>query len=252
MTRVLFPQKIIHKYVTSKLKNTLLNILTIFISLSSIAQINGKFKHNICEFGPNCFVYEFKKDGTFKYKYHQDILGSGTLTGNYEKIGDTLKLNPNKVLFESESKIIEENYKNSDSTKIQILLQRLSPKDTIKIDRLHWYVSINNGKYIETNGYGMILIPKTKVEKIELKDIFQIELKNTEPMLKLTDYIFRPKTDKNYIEIFASESEENGDLAIMEWITKVFILKGKKLYPMTFEPEVGFLGQDKTYYKKIE
>ncbi|TMU55169.1 hypothetical protein [Flagellimonas algicola] len=234
------------------MKKTLLNILTLFISLSSIAQINGKFKHNICEFGPNCFVYEFKKDGTFQYKYHQDILGSGTLTGTYMKTGDTLKLNPDKVLFASESKIIEENYKNPDSTKIQISLQRLSPKEKVDIDRLHWCISINDGKYIETNENGMILIPKTKVEKIEIKDIFQIKLKNSEPMLKLTDSIFRPKTDKNYIEIFASESEENGDLAITEWMTKAFILKGGKLYPLTFEPEVGFLGQKKTYYRKIE
>lgn len=238
--------------VTSKLKKTLLNILPLFISLSSIAQIDGKFKHNICEFGPNCFVYEFKKNGAFEYKYHQDILGSGTLTGTYMKIGDTLKLNPDKVLFAAESKIIEENYKNPDSTKIQISLQRLSPKDRVVIDQLHWYVSINNGKYIETNKNGMILIPKTKVEKIELKDIFQIELKNSEPILRLTDSIFRPKTNKNYIKIFASESEENGDLAIMEWVTKAFILKGRKLYPLTFEPEVGFLGQEKTYYRKIE
>ncbi len=220
--------------------------------MSSIAQVNGKFKHNICEFGPNCFVYQFKKNGTFEYKYHQDILGNGTLTGTYVKIGDTLKLNPDKVLFASESKIIEEDYKNLDSTKIQISLQRLSPKETIDIDRLSWYVSINDGKYIETNENGMILTPKTKVKKIELKDIFQIELKNSKPMLKLTDSIFRPKTDKNYIEIFVSESEENGDLAIIKWMTKIFILKERKLYPMTFEPEVGFLGQKKTYYRKFE
>ncbi|WP_428742925.1 hypothetical protein [Tenacibaculum sp.] len=226
--------------------------MTLIISLSSIAQINGKFKHNICEFGPNCFVYEFKKNGTFEYQYHQDILGSGILTGKYLKVGDTLKLRPNKFLYASESKIIEKNYPNTDSIKIQISLQRLSPKGKVNIDKLHWYISINDGEYIETNENGMILISKTKIEKIELKDIFQVELKNSKPMLKLTDSIFSPKTDKNYIEIFASESEENGDMVITEWMTKMFILKGRKLYPITFEPEVGLLGQKKIYYKKTE
>jgi hypothetical protein len=71
-------------------------------------------------------------------------------------------------------------------------------------------------------------------------------------LLKLTDSIFRPKTDKNYIEIFASESEENGDIAILDWMTKTFVIKGKKLYPLTFEPEIGFLGKEKTYYRKFE
>ncbi len=70
--------------------------------------------------------------------------------------------------------------------------------------------------------------------------------------LKLTDSIFKPETEKNYIEIFASESEEMGDIAILDWMTKMFILKGRKLYPLTFEPEVGFLGQKKTYYRKFE
>ncbi|WP_460219341.1 hypothetical protein [Psychroserpens sp. MEBiC05023] len=233
------------------MKKIIFLILILNISFTMNAQISGKYKHEICKYGPNCFVYKFNKNGTFEYQYHQDVLGSGTLIGTYQKIGDTLKLNPNKIWFSSESKVIEKNYPNPDSTKIQINLQRLAPKNKVDIDRFHWYISINDKEYIETDENGMILIPETKIEKIELKDIFQIELKNIEPMLKLTDYIFRPETNKNYIEIFASESEENGEPAITEWMTKLFILKGKKLYPLTFEPEVGFLGQKKTFYRKF-
>jgi len=218
--------------------------------LSSIAQVNGKFEHNICEFGPNCFVYEFKKDATFEYKYHQDILGSGTLTGTYEKIGDTLKLNPDKVLYESKSKIIEKNNQNLDSTKIEIKYQLLAEKGKTDIETWDWYVSINNQEFLKTNDNGVLTIPRTKIEKIEIKDVLKMETGSN--LVKLTDSIFRPKTDKNHIEIFASESEEAGDTAILNWMTKIFILKGRKLYPLTFEPEVGFLGREKNYYRKIE
>ncbi len=232
------------------MKKAVLQILTLLISLSSIAQIDGKFKHNICEFGPNCFVYKFNKNGTFEYQYHQDILGSGTLTGTYIKIGDTLKLNPNKVLYSAKSKIIEREYKNSDSTKIEIKYQRLAEKGITDIENWDWYVSINNGKFIKTNENGVLTIPRTKVEKIEIKDILKMEI--NDDLINLTDSIFRPEKDKNYIEIFASESEESGDIAILDWMTKAFVLKGRKLYPLTFEPEVGFLGQEKTYYRKFE
>ena len=232
------------------MKKTVLQILILLLSLSSIAQIDGKFKHNICEFGPNCFIYKFNENGTFEYQYHQDILGSGTLTGTYKKIGDTLKLNPDKVLYAAKSKIIEKEYKNSDSTKIEIKFQRLTEKGKTDIENWDWYVSINNAEYIKTNENGVLTIPRAKVEKIEIKDILKMEI--GDDFLKLTDSIFRPETDKNYIEIFASESEDTGDIAILDWMTKTFVLKGRKLYPLTFEPEVGFLGQKKTYYRKFE
>jgi len=232
------------------LKKAALQILTLLISLSSIAQIDGKFKHNICEFGPNCFAYKFNKNGTFEYQYHQDILGSGTLIGTYLKIGDTLKLNPDKVLYASKSKIIEKEYKNSDSTKIEIKLQRLAEKGKTDIANWDWYVSINDEKFIKTNEKGVLIIPRVKVEKIEIKDILTIDI--GDDFLKMTDSIFKPETEKNYIEIFASESEEMGDISILDWMTKMFILKGRKLYPLTFEPEVVFLGKKKTYYRKFE
>ena len=224
--------------------------MTLFISLSSIAQIDGKFKHNICEFGPNCFVYEFKKDGRFEYKYHQDILGSGSLTGTYVKIGDTLELNPDKVLYSAKSKIIETNYDKSDSTKIKIKIQRLAEIGKTVLDSLEWYVSINEGKYRLTDKNGNLTIQRTEIDQIQIKDIFQVELKSK--LWQLNDTVFRPTTNKNLIEIYLSESNESGDLAILNWMTKIFILKREKLYPLTFEPEVGFLGQEETFYRKIE
>jgi len=231
------------------LKKVLFLVLILNVSFTMNTQISGKFKHNICEFGPNCFVYKFNENGTFEYQYHQDILGSGTLTGSYEKIGDTLKLNPDKVLYAAKSKIIEKEYKNSDSTKIEIKFQRLAEKGKVDIENWDWYVSINNGEFIKTDKNGILTIATTKIEKLEIKDILKMEIGDN--LLKLTDSIFRPKTNKNFIEIFASESEENGDLAILDWMTKIFVLKGRKLYPLSFEPEVGFLGNNKTFYRKF-
>ncbi|WP_353778080.1 hypothetical protein [Winogradskyella sp. 3972H.M.0a.05] len=231
------------------MKKALFLIFVLNISFLANAQISGRYKHNICKFGPNCFVYKFNKNGTFEYLYHQDILGSGTLKGTYKKIGDTLKLSPNKVLYASKSKIIEKEYENSDSTKIEIKFQRLAEKGETDIEIWDWYVSINSQEFIKTNKNGVLIIPRTKIEKIEIKDILKMAVESN--LLKLTDSIFRPKTDKNYIEIFASESEETGDIAIIEWMTKTFLLKGRKLYPLTFEPEVGFLGKSKTYYRKF-
>jgi hypothetical protein len=114
---------------------------------------------------------------------------------------------------------------------------------------LQWYISINDGKYLSTDEYGNLTIPKNKIEKIQIKDTWQIEL-NTK-LWQITDSIFTPKSDKNLIEIFISESDENSDLAIIDWMTKIFLLKERKLYPLTFEPEVGYLGNKKTFYRKI-
>jgi len=40
------------------------------------------------------------------------------------------------------------------------------------------------------------------------------------------------------------------DLGITAWMTKLFILKGKKLFPITFEPEEAYLGKKKTFYER--
>ena len=102
------------------------------------------------------------KNGTFEYQYHQDILGSGALKGVYEKIGDTLKLNLDKVLYAAKSKIIEKEDKNSDSTKIEIKFQRLAENGKTDIENWDWYVSINNAEFIKTNENGVLTIPSAK------------------------------------------------------------------------------------------
>ncbi|WP_291122261.1 hypothetical protein, partial [Flavobacterium sp. UBA6046] len=69
---------------------------------------------------------------------------------------------------------------------------------------------------------------------------------------KLTETIFYPKSDNNNIEIYASESDIEINSAMSEWMTKLLLLKGRKLFPITFEPEEAFLGKEKTYYEKFD
>ena len=136
-------------------------ILIIIISFNLNAQIDGKFRHKICKYGPNCFVYKFNQNGTFEFDYSQDILGSGTLTGKYLKVKDTLKLTTDKEYYSAPSKIIESEYEDLKLTKISIILQRASKKGKEEIENLEWYLSINDGEYIKTDQTGILFLPKT-------------------------------------------------------------------------------------------
>ncbi len=224
---------------------------TLFLSFNLNAQIDGKFRHNICKFGPNCFIYKFNKNGTFDFEYHQDILGSGNLTGRYIKVGDTLKLTPDKVLFSAKSKLVEENYEKPDSIKISVKLQRASKKGQEDIQIEEWYVSINDSAYIKTNSAGFLILPKIKIFKIQIKSVLDYKFPEIGGV-KLIESIFYPKSEKNSFEIFASESDVEIDLAITQWMTKLFIIKRRKLIPITFEPEQAYLGKEKTFYTKID
>jgi hypothetical protein len=226
-------------------------ILIIIISFNLNAQIDGKFRHKICKYGPNCFVYKFNQNGTFEFDYSQDILGSGTLIGKYVKTNDTIKLVPDKEYYSTPSKIIETNFKDLKSNQISIILQRASKKGKEQIENLEWYVSINDGEYIKTNQNGILILPKTKINKVQIKDVLEVEVK-TDAFYKLTETIFYPKSNNNNIEIYASESDIEINSAMSEWMTKLLLLKGEKLFPITLEPEEAFLGKEKNYYYKFE
>lgn len=234
-----------------RIMKNVFKVITIFlISFNLNAQVEGKFKHKICKYGPNCFVFKFDINGTFEFIYSQDILGSGTLTGKYVKVKDTLKLTPDKVFFSHPTEIIETENSDSKTTKIVVKYQRASKKGEEKTENFECYLSINDEKYLKTDQNGTLIIPKIKINKIQIKDIFEIELKS-EPLVKLTETIFYPKLDKNYIELLTSESDEGIDLAMSSWMTKLLLIKGRKLFPISFEPEEAYLGKEKTYYEKF-
>jgi hypothetical protein len=230
----------------------LIIIFTFFIFANSNAQIEGTFKHKICAVGPNCFVYQLFKDGTFKYIYHQDILGSGELKGKYIKVSDTLKLTPDKVIFSKESKLIEQEYWQKDFSKIAIIFQRATEKGKEDTQFWEWYVSVNDGEFIKTDSQGSLLIPRTKINKIQICDALAYEVNRSEPdaFIKLVTSVFYPVSDKNGFEVYAAEDGTNMDLAITNLMTKIFSLKGSKLIPVTFEPEEAYLGKNKTFYEK--
>jgi len=233
------------------MKNIIKIAFSLLISFKLNAQINGKFRHKICKYGPNCFVFNFKSDGIFEFSYSQDILGSGTLTGKYVKVKDTIKLTPDKVFFSQPSELRETENADSKSIRIEVKNRKASKKGEETTENFECYLSINETEYVKTDQNGIYICPKIKINSIKIKDIFEIELKSA-PLIKLTKTIFYPKTEKNNIEIFTSESDEDIDLAMSSWMTKLFLLKGRKLFPISFEPEEVYLGKEKTYYEKMD
>ena len=233
------------------MKSIIKILFSLLISFNLNAQINGKYRHTICKYGPNCFAFNFKLDGTFEFAYSQDILGSGTLTGKYLKVKDTIKLTPDKVFFSQPSEVLETENSDSKSIRIEIKNRTASKKGEENTENFECYISINNANYVKTDQNGIYNCPIIKINTIKVKDIFEVEL-NSEPLTKFTEVVFYPKTEKNNIEIFLSESDEGIDLAMSSWMTKVLLIKGRKLYPVSFEPEQAYLGREKTYYEKIE
>lgn len=228
----------------------LITLIFVILSFKLSAQIDGKFRHEICKVGPNCFGYQFYKNGSFEFHYSQDILGSGIIKGKYLKIKDTLKLTPDKVYFSRPTKVLENEYNDLNSTRISIVCQRVTKIDEVGEDyKAGWYVSINDGDYIKTNEEGILILPKINIKKIKIKEIFQI---TDDKKSGLTENTFYPKSDKNNLVIFVSESdiEERNPMSV--WMTKLLLINGKKLYPVTFEAEEAYLGKKKNYYKKID
>jgi hypothetical protein len=231
-----------------KIVSRFILILAIGTQTSCNQKIIGLYQHQICKIGPNCFYYEFCSDKTFKYQYWQDILGSGTFTGTWTNVDDTLKLIPNKVFFSKESDIKTSDYTNSTQTFISIKLLRpdkANKSDTLKTN---WLISINgNNLFQETNNNGELLIDKQKIDSIKIRDYFLSF--SSKPLICIKDSVFKIATDKNEIDIYLAECEYQP--AMFEWMTKQFLIRGNKIYPITFEPEQAVLGK-KTYYKRIK
>ncbi|WP_128414690.1 hypothetical protein [Flavobacterium sp. Root901] len=222
--------------------------ILLILSFKSNAQIEGKFRHQICKVGPNCFGYRFYKNGFFEFHYSQDVLGRGIIKGKYLKVSDTLKLIPDKVYFSKPTTVLETYGKDLSSIKISIVWQRTFKIGEIEEDiKTKWYVSINDGEYTETDEEGILIVPKTEIKKIKIKDLFR---SNDDSGLVQDSFLLN--TDKNNIEIFVSESDVVDKNPMTSWMTKKLLIRGRKLYPITFEAEEAYLGKKKTYYKRID
>ncbi|EJG02771.1 hypothetical protein [Flavobacterium sp. F52] len=93
-----------------------------------------------------------------------------------------------------------------------------------------------------------MILPKTEIKKIKIKDFFYLN----DDKSGLIENTFYPKLNTNNIEIFVSESGAEDKNPMVSWMTKLLFIKGRKLYPITFEAEQAYLGKEKTYYKKID
>jgi hypothetical protein len=190
------------------LKYGLIQILFVgLICLSSCSKsITGLYKHEICGNAPDCFLYDFCKDGRFTYWYSQDILGSATLTGNWTISQDTLYLNPDPYIFDTETKLIcKESNDITDSIHIQIGLLPKRFKNKQDTTYLSWLVLIDNEKTIyETNDNGFLSIPYREFEKITVRDFFTSF--GAPPLVPISDSIFTVDKNSNDIKILIADN----------------------------------------------
>jgi hypothetical protein len=222
-------------------------IILLGVAFMACHPVKGLYRHQICKHGPNCFYYEFCPDGTFHYYYWQDVLGSDVYTGSYEVKQDTLILEPDKILYEQKSRLVQK-VGPGEEINIEINLlrpSRLGETDTLKVS---WLLYIDNDEsFVETNESGKILLDRKGIKSIKVVDYFTQF--GGPPLIQLRDSIFKIDPGINQIEINVAEVEYQPSM--YDWMTKKFVIKKGKLFPLTFEPEMAYLGT-KTYYRRVK
>jgi len=233
-------------------------ILIISFSLLSCSnQIVGYYEHNICCYGPNCFKLRLNENKTFEYEYHQDILGSGFIYGNYNIKFNKVILNP--ILpyeYHLQSPFIEyDTVSNINSTRIKFY--ELSPvytkvrKDLYKELELENYelekfdttfindcIFMVNGKLHVTDSTGISYTKISRNDIIEINSFF-----SNEPIFR---YIVESDNIKE-LRIYYNSTISNPQ--IFDWIVKEYKIKKDGLHPLSFEPEMVFLG-DYSYFNR--
>jgi hypothetical protein len=211
----------------------LLTALFLFIIVTSCNRnIIGTYRHKICNVGPNCFILTFHKDNFFEYKYFQDILGSGTIKGNYFFHNDTIRLEPAKDTSE-----IVPYFRSYTSNDTNLSIKVFVWFANKEMPSLGGQVILNDSLKLKLDLDGRVQYEKIKVSRVKVI----LGMNET-----LRDSIFQINSNDNNIEIHTVE------VPVMEtWIPKVYIKKGKKIYPLQFEPEKVLLGKN-DYLKKVQ
>jgi hypothetical protein len=211
------------------LKYGLIKILLIgLIGVSSCSKsITGLYKHEICGKAPDCFLYDFCKDGEFTYWYSQDILGSATLTGNWSILNDTLYLKPAPYIFDAETKLICKRSKEvSDSIHIQIGLLPKNFKNKQDTTFLSWLVLFDNEETIyETNEKGFLSIPFRQIDKITVRDFFTSF--GAPPLIQISDTIFTIEKNTDDIKILIAD---NNSEPLILGVNDKLLMKWRRLY----------------------
>ena len=201
-------------------------ILIIIIGFSSCnSSITGLYKHEICGNAPDCFLYDFCKNGRFTYWYSQDILGSATLTGDWFRKGDTLILKADQYLFRTETKLVCNRNDSLAFTRIQIgLIQKYfkGHKDTTW---LNWLVKIDSeNKVYETDNNGILKIPYRPIKQITVRDYFTRF--GIAPLIEMKDSVFQISNNSNDIKIYIADNKSE---PIILWADKKMIVKWRKI-----------------------
>lgn len=193
--------------MTIKYELILLFIIVGLIGFNSCSKsITGLYKHEICGNTPDCFLYDFCKDGRFTYWYSQDILGTVTLTGSWIISSDTLCLNLDPYMFDAETKLIcKKTNEITDSIHIQIGLLSKIFKNKQDTTYFSWQVLFDNEKTVfETNDKGFLSIPFREIEKITVRDFYKdfgLPL-----FVPISDSIFSIEKNTNDINIFIADN----------------------------------------------
>ena len=202
-----------------------ITILSLIAFVSCSPKITGLYKHEICGNSPDCFMYDFCKDGRFTYWYSQDILGSSTLTGNWEKKKNIIYLIPDKYLFQTETKVVCKKKQPVDSTEIKIRLLPQYFKSKRDTTFLTWLVKLDNSDSIyETNENGVLNLSYRPIHKITVRD-YSLKF-GSQPMIQLSDSIFTVDNASNDISIFIADNDSK---PMILGVNREMRIKGKKL-----------------------
>lgn len=233
----------------------ILIVSTFLFSCSN--QIVGYYEHNICCYGPNCFRLKLNENKTFEYEYHQDMLGSGFIYGNYNVRLNKVVLNPFLPYEYHLQTPFTENEAESNIDSTLIKFYELSPvytkvrKDLYKQFELENYelekldtTFINDCLYLVNGDIHLTDSTGISYAKIHKNDTIEI------PGFLTEKPIFKYIVERNNISelrIYYNSIVSNPQ--IFDWIVKEFKVKKDGLHPLSFEPEMVFLG-DYSYFNR--
>ncbi len=201
-------------------------ILILIIGFSSCNNsITGFYKHEICGNAPDCFLYDFCKNGRFTYWYSQDIMGSATLTGNWIRKGDTLTLKADQYLFDAKTNLVCNRTDSLDSSAIQIGLLRKYFKNKRDTTYINWLIKLDNDdKIYETDDKGLLKLSFRPIKRITVRDY--LTGLGIKPMIEIEDSVFSIPYNSNDIKIYIADNKSE---PFILWTDKKMTIKWRKL-----------------------
>lgn len=216
----------------------------LFFAAISSCKTSGIYQHTICKKGPNCFRIELNSDKTFQYKYWQDILGKGTISGIWVKQKDTIILIATPRIIEAKTSVVTNELQNDSENRLCVKLLR-SRNDTIPL--LSYYRKLQDSVLILTDSLGCFSLTGKGMTDLLIKDWLVV---HGATWLANTDSIFKVNLT-GHSEITINIAMKNQD-AMFTYMPRKYLKKGRKLFALKFEPEYVILGKNSYYIKMKE